>query len=177
MSTRQHSAYIFARLHLHPSVATTEFDLWHRALATVACAPRYARFDDGLWLAKVIEPCNFDFEVRKIRCVLWYGVRPVRALLEITKWSEVECESSIRPLTHTWPVWTDGYARRVSQLVGQIVDALEGRVSVPNCVPDRPLVTPRVASSSSRVPTGAARKRGVYAAVGRSQVASLDLPA
>jgi hypothetical protein len=83
------------------------------------------RFRAGLWLSLSPKRNNLDPDLLgAIRGVLWFGVRPIRVVLEITEWSSRQCEASIRPSGLVWPVLTERYARRVGHLLDGIVGSL-----------------------------------------------------
>ena len=122
---RQDSAYLSRRLHIHPVDAVTALQGWHRDLPLVRVAPQYRRLADGLWLSTDPEPIIFDAQLlHAIRGVIWMCGRPIRVLLEITRWSSSECEAAIRPMSLAWPVCSDRYDRRVTALLDDIVGTL-----------------------------------------------------
>lgn len=150
MSTNQNGAYISRRLPIRPGNASNVLAAWHRDLPRVAVAPWLVRFRAGLWISAGPNRKNIDpHQLDAIRGVLWFGLRPIRVVLEITEWSSRQCEASIRPSGLAWPVLTERYARRVGNLldgiVGSLVDphprtavASRGaRVGAPRSAPDQ----------------------------------------
>ena len=125
MSTNQNGAYISRRLPIHPAKAGDALDAWHQDLPRVAVAPWLVRSRAGLWLSPSPNRSNLDPDLLgTVRGLLWFGVRPIRVVLEITEWSSRQCEASIRPSGLAWPVLTEGYARRIGQLLDGIVASL-----------------------------------------------------
>lgn len=125
MSTNQNGAYISRRLPIHPGKAGDALDAWHQDLPRVAVAPWLVRCRVRLWLSTSPNRSNLDPDLLgAVRGVLWFGVRPIRVVLEITEWSSRQCEASIRPSGLAWPVLTERYARRVGHLLDGIVGSL-----------------------------------------------------
>ena len=125
MASRQNSAYVSQVLRLEPASAGLVLDVVYRGLPPVDLAPRFVRFGEGLWLsADGLQAEPATRVVRAVRGVLWFGCRPVRVLVELVEWSSEACEAAIRPLSYSWPVWTDRYARCAAGHLERLVDSL-----------------------------------------------------
>jgi hypothetical protein len=126
MPSRQNGAYVSRIIHSEPASAGRVLDALYRGLAPVGVTQRFVRLSDRLWLsADGLEAEPGPQVVRSVHGILWYGCYPVRVMVELVEWSTIACEAAIRPLSYSWPVWTDRYARYAADHLDRIVSSLD----------------------------------------------------
>jgi hypothetical protein len=126
MASRQNGAYVSQIVHSEPANAGLALDVVYRGLSPIGVTRRFVRLSDKLWLSAFgVQAEPSALVVRSVSGVLWYGCYPVRVLVELVEWSASACETAIRPIGYSWPVWTDRYAQCAAGHLDRLVTALE----------------------------------------------------
>ena len=133
------TAFVSTRLSMHPLSAQCAVREWHQSLPPVVRARGCVRFESRLWLAAMPEQENSDpDQLYAVRGTLWLNGRPIRVGLECSMWSDTVSLLALRPASLAWPVRTDRYGRRATQVLKLVVGSVMGTAAIHCGPPQQP---------------------------------------
>jgi hypothetical protein len=128
------TAFISARMDMHPAAVDTAVAEWHRGLPDVSVARSFVRLGHRFWLATQPQVASADpLQFYAVRGILWIAGWPVRVILECSMWSATLSQVAIRPAHLAWPVSSPSYWSRAAAVLDDVIGSL-GAATLPERV-------------------------------------------